>query len=85
MVVAVLEGGGETLAHAVTMLEYSQTFLVSRKSAQSLPTATRSNKLDMLSDHLHKFVESCPTGGPGYSCYLLLSNLTGSRYNFRYN
>lgn len=56
MVVAVLEGGGETLAHAVTMLEYSQTFLVSRKSAQSLPTATRSNKLDMLSDHLHKQV-----------------------------
>jgi len=27
VVVAVLEGGGETLAHAVSMLEYFQTFL----------------------------------------------------------
>ena len=32
--------------------------------------------------NLEKFV---PTGAPEYSCYLLLSNLTGSRYNFRYN
>ena len=62
-----------------TTKQISDNFVV-----QSIMQMTISNHNATFWPHF-EFVESCPIGGPGYSCYLLLSNLTGSRYNFRYN